>query len=253
MSISSTTDASSPQQGIHTAHIRELRNILGQGFVIDDDSRKFTQDWTKSYSGGRTVCFPGSTDEVSAVLKYCHQHCIPVVPQGGNTGLVGGSVACSDRELIISLSRMNRIIQIDADAQVMFCEAGCILEHASSAAASKDLVVPLDLGSKGSCMIGGNVSTNAGGLRLIKYGSMHSNILGLEVVLADGSVVDGLRGLRKDNCGYQLGHLFIGAEGTLGIVTKVAMALHAKPAHVSVVLAKVSIHLYIQYESDIPL
>lgn len=115
-----------------------------------------------------------------------------------------------------------------------------MLENLSQAVGAKHLLVPLDLGAKGSCMIGGNVSTNAGGVRVIRYGSMHANVLGLEVVLADGTVIDSLRGLRKDNCGFQTSHMFIGAEGTLGVVTKVALALHSKPAHSIVAMLRVA-------------
>lgn len=224
---------------LHTDDVIALRSLLGKENVLDHDIDKYTTDWTKSYRGGGVVCLPGNTADVSAVLQYCNNRGIGVVPQGGNTGLVGGAVGRSAQELILSLSRMNRIFEVDADTRVLYCEAGCVLETLMQAAEAKNLVIPLDLGAKGSCMIGGNVSTNAGGLRVIKYGSLHSNVLGLEVVLADGSVVDALRGLRKDNCGYQSAHLFIGAEGTLGVVTKVAIALHSEPARVAVALIKV--------------
>jgi D-2-hydroxyglutarate dehydrogenase len=174
------------------------------------------------------------------VLKYCDDHKIGVVPQGGNTGLVGGAVARNPHELIISLRRMNRIIEIDAASAVLYCEAGCILESLMQASEPLGFIVPLDLGAKGSCQIGGNVSTNAGGLRVVRYGSMQANVLGLEVVLADGTVLDMLRGLRKDNCGYHLRHLFVGAEGSLGVVTKVAIQLFPKPRNTMVMLFKVT-------------
>lgn len=132
-----------------------------------------------------------------------------------------------------------RINSLSALFRVLYCEAGCVLQNLMHAVNNKGLMIPLDLGAKGSCMLGGNVSTNAGGLRVIRYGSMHANVLGLEVVLADGTIVDALRGLRKDNCGFQSTHLFIGAEGTLGVITKVALSLYSKPAHTSLALVKV--------------
>ena len=224
---------------LHEIDIAALKDLIGHDRIADSNVEKYTTDWTASYEGGRVVCFPRCTQDVSAVLKYCNEKGIGVVPQGGNTGLVGGSVARSSAELIMSLSKMNKIIDIDTDSRVLYCEAGCVLEALMEAVSAVNLVIPLDLGAKGSCMIGGNVSTNAGGLRVIKYGSMHANVLGLEVVLPNGEVLDGLRGLRKDNCGYQLNHLFIGSEGTLGVITRIAIALHSKPSNVHVALLKV--------------
>lgn len=142
-------------------------------------------------------------------------------------------------ELILSLARMRKIINIDSASASVVCEAGCVLEELNSATEAVGFTVPLDLGAKGSCMIGGNVATNAGGLRLLRYGSMHHNVLGLEVVLADGTVLDMLRSLRKDNCGYALKNLFVGSEGTLGVITRVALSLAPKPNSTCVVLAKV--------------
>lgn len=212
-----------------------------------------TSDWTRLYAGGGSVCFPRDTGEVSRLLRYCNDHGIGVVPQGGNTGLVGGGVGRSDSEVIVSLSKMNRVIDIDVDSAVLYCEAGCVLESLMHAVDGHDLIIPLDLGAKGSCQIGGNVSTNAGGLRVVKYGSMHANVLGLEVVLADGTVLDTLRGLRKDNCGYHLKHMFIGAEGSLGVVTKVALQLHAKPTHTMAMMFKVRIDIVSSHLSTMPL
>lgn len=142
-----------------------------------------------------------------------------MTPQGGNTGLVGGSVPVFD-EVVISTQRMNKIISIDTFANILTCEAGCILENLETAVSEKGLTMPLDLGSKGSCQIGGNLSTNAGGLRLIRYGNMHGSVLGLEAVTANGKIIDMLSGFKKDNTGYHLKHLFIGSEGTLGLITK---------------------------------
>jgi len=162
-------------------------------------------------------------------LKYCNEQRIAVCPQGGNTGLVGGSVPVFD-EVILSMSRMNQIISVDKISGAMVCEAGCVLETLSDHLATQGLRMPLDLGAKGSCQIGGNISTNAGGLRLLRYGSLHGSVLGAEFIMADGTVVDVLSQMRKDNTGYDIKQLLIGAEGTLGVVTKLAIACPPKPA-----------------------
>lgn len=156
-----------------------------------------------------------------------------VVPQGGNTGLVGGSVPVFD-EVIINTRRMNNIISFDEVSGALVCEAGCILENLISFLDKQGFIMPLDLGAKGSCQIGGNVSTNAGGLRLVRYGSLHGTVLGLEVVLANGDVIDMLGTLRKDNTGYDLKHLFIGSEGSLGIITKVSILTPPKLSSVNI-------------------
>eukprot|EP01032_Pedospumella_encystans_P011655 gene11655-13541_t len=225
---------------VASQHKSAFVGIVGREHVLSDleDMKAFTSDWTKNYSGGSLVCFPQNTQEVSDILKYCNAHKIGVVPQGGNTGLVGGGVGTQRGELILSLRRMNKIIEIDDRAGVLTCESGCILENLSNEVGKQGFIVPLDLAAKGSCMIGGNVSTNAGGLRVLKYGSLHGNVLGLEVVQADGAILNMLRTLRKDNCGYHLKHLFIGSEGTLGIVTKVSLLLATKPAMTCVLFAK---------------
>lgn len=187
-------------------HINAFREIVGHDHVLidSDDVEKYTVDWLKSYRGGSLVCLPSSTDEVSKILAYCNSHGIGVVPQGGNTGLVGGSVGTHRQELILSLSRMNRVISIDTTSGILVCEAGCVLEALNNTVREHQYEVPLDLGAKGSCMIGGNFATNAGGLRVIKYGSLHNSLLGMEVVLANGTVLDMLRGLQKDNTGRKL-------------------------------------------------
>ncbi len=223
-------------------HCNNLRQILGSNFVLteDVDVSRYSTDWTRNYTGGSVVCLPKTTDEISQLLKYCFDHHLEVVPQGGNTGLVGGAVGTgSGVEVLLSLQRMNKIVDIDSQAGVVICEAGCVLEALNAATEAQGFCVPLDLGAKGSCMIGGNIATNAGGLRLLKYGSLHKNVLGLEVVLPDGTVLDMLRSLHKDNVGYALKHLFIGSEGTLGIITKASIALATKPLTSHVILAKV--------------
>lgn len=224
-------------------HLEQLRRIVGQDHLLsnDTDIEPYRQDWTKTYAGGSVVCFPRDTNEVAELLKYSNKNKIGVVPQGGNTGLVGGAVGTNKDELIISMKRMNKIIDIDTSAGMVTCEAGCVLEWLNGEVGKHGFTIPLDLGAKGSCMIGGNVATNAGGLRVMKYGTMQGNVLGLEVVLADGTVVDMLRTLRKDNCGLHSKHLFIGSEGTLGVITKVSMMLATKPTYSCALFAKVSI------------
>lgn len=186
------------------------------------------------YEGQSKVALkPRSTTDVSALLAHCHRRRLAVVPQGGNTGLVGGSIPVFD-EIIINTAAMNKIINFDSISGVLTCQAGCILEALDNYLEPFHHTVPLDLGAKGSCHIGGNVSTNAGGLRLLRYGSLHGTVLGVEAVLADGTVLDMLTGLRKDNTGYDLKQLFIGSEGTLGIVTAVAMLCPPRPTAVHV-------------------
>jgi FAD/FMN-containing dehydrogenase len=177
---------------------------------------------------------PSSTQETAQVLALCDAHRIPVTPQGGNTGLVGGQIPDSSGcEIVLSLQRMNRVREIDASANVMIVEAGVTLANAQAAALSADRLFPLSLASEGTCTIGGNLSTNAGGVAVIAYGNARDLALGLEVVLADGRVVNGLSKLRKDNTGYDLKNLFIGAEGTLGIITAAALKLFPNPRSIA--------------------
>jgi len=183
----------------------------------------------------RLVVRPGSTQEVAAVVRTCAEAGLPIVPQGGNTGLVGGAVPPIDgRNIVLALGRMNRIREIDPVNFTMTAEAGCILAQLQQAAAETDRLFPLSLGAEGSCQIGGNLSTNAGGIAVLRYGNTRELTLGLEVVLPDGRVWDGLRGLRKDNTGYDLKQLFIGGEGTLGIITAATLKLFPKPREVEV-------------------
>ncbi|XP_027658142.2 D-2-hydroxyglutarate dehydrogenase, mitochondrial isoform X1 [Falco rusticolus] len=175
---------------------------------------------------------PQTTAEVSQVLRYCYERNLAVNPQGGNTGLVGGSVPVFD-EIILSTALMNKIISFDKVSGILVCQAGCILEKLNEYLEDQGFIMPLDLGAKGSCHIGGNVATNAGGLRLLRYGSLRGTVLGLEVVLADGSILDCLTSLRKDNTGYDLKQLFIGSEGTLGVITAVSILCPQKPKAVN--------------------
>ncbi len=223
-------------------HVAFFKQLLGENGVIDavtdpasqDDVEAFNSDWMRKFRGhSQLVLRPGSTAEVSAVLKYCNEQRLAVVPQGGNTGLVGGSVPVFD-EIVVSLGRMQSIRSFDSTSGTLVADAGCVLEVADAYLAERGHLFPLDLGAKGSCHIGGNVSTNAGGLRLLRYGSLHGSVLGLEAVLADGTVVDDLSKLRKNNTGYDLKQLFIGAEGTLGIVTGVSILCPQRPPAVNV-------------------
>ena len=206
--------------------------IVGpQGLVAAGEAGAYTTDWRKRYLGkALAVVKPQSTAEVAALMKLAAAEGVAVVPQGGNTGLCGGATPdASGAQLIINLSRMNRVRAIDALNNTMTLEAGCTLAAAQAAAAAAGRLFPLSLASEGSCEIGGNLSTNAGGTAVLRYGNTRELTLGLEVVLAGGEVWDGLRGLRKDNTGYDLKQLFIGAEGTLGIITAAVLKLFPLP------------------------
>ncbi|TDZ24140.1 D-2-hydroxyglutarate--pyruvate transhydrogenase DLD2 [Colletotrichum orbiculare MAFF 240422] len=212
------------------ADVAFFRDLLGPSGIIDgvttdaaDDIAAFNEDWLRKYRGqSKLVLKPASTEEVSKILAYCNERRLAVVPQGGNTGLVGGSVPVFD-EIVINMSRMNTIRSFDDVSGTLVVDAGVILEVADGYLAERGYIFPLDLGAKGSCHVGGNVATNAGGLRLLRYGSLHGNVLGIEAVLPDGTVVDDLCTLRKNNTGYDLKQLFIGGEGTVGIITKVSI------------------------------
>ncbi|KAL5471360.1 hypothetical protein EMCRGX_G029471 [Ephydatia muelleri] len=215
--------------------LQEFRSILGDRVITNaSELEPYNTDWLRNLRGQSTVALrPKTTDEVSRILAHCSKNRIAVVPQGGNTGLVGGSNPVFD-EVVLSLSLMNEVISVDEVAGTLVCQSGCVLESLDAMLAKKGLMMPLDLGAKGSCQVGGNVSTNAGGLRLMRYGSLHGSILGIEVVLPDGKVLDLLSTLRKDNTGYDLKQLFIGAEGTLGVVTAISILTPPRPKAVNV-------------------
>src|SRR3954470_20801539 len=214
-----------------------LGDIVGAANVLTDpqDTRPYFTDWRRQYSAAaECVVRPASTAEVAAVLALCVQHGIGVVPQGGNTGLCGGSVPTgAGREVVLALGRMNRIRAVDPLDDTITVKAGCVLAQVQRAAADAGRLFPLSLAAEGSCQIGGNLSTNAGGVNVLRYGSARDQVLGLEVVLSDGRIWQGLRGLRKDNTGYDLKQVFLGAEGTLGIITAAVLRLHPKPTATS--------------------
>ena len=206
-----------------------LKSIVGETNVLtaDADVASYVTDWRERYRGrARAVVRPASTAEVAAVVRCCAGHKVPIVPQGGNTGLCGGATPdATGEEVVLSLARMNRVRAIDADNATMTVEAGMPLASVQDAAAAAGMLFPLSLASEGSCAIGGNLSTNAGGTAVLRYGNARELVLGLEVVLADGEIWDGLRGLRKDNTGYDLKQFFLGSEGTLGIITAAVLKL----------------------------
>ncbi len=217
-----------------------LRDIVGAANVLDSgDLSAWEIDWRKRYHGrARLVARPASTAEVAAVVKACAAAGVALVAQGGNTGLVGGSVPdASGTQVLLSLARLNRIREIDAANLTMTVEAGCVLQAVQEAAAARDLLFPLSLAAEGSCTIGGNLATNAGGTQVLRFGNARELCLGLEVVTARGEVWEGLSGLRKDNTGYDLRDLFIGSEGTLGVITAATLKIYPQPAAVMTALA----------------
>nr|XP_054923220.1 D-2-hydroxyglutarate dehydrogenase, mitochondrial-like isoform X2 [Dermacentor andersoni] len=226
-----------PYAMLNDADVATFERLLGPSAVLTDpaDTEAFNVDWLRTCHGsGAAVLLPSSTEEVSAVLSHCHGRRLAICPQGGNTGLVGGSVPVFD-ELVLSTARMAKVNTIDPLSGAVSCEAGCVLEALDTQVGEEAmLAVPLDLGAKGSCQIGGNVATNAGGLRLLRYGPLHGSVLGLEAVLADGTVLDTMQTLRKDNTGLDLKQLFIGSEGILGIITRIAIQCVPRPSSVCV-------------------
>lgn len=223
-----------------TEAIAALDAVLPAGGLLtaDEDLARFSQDWSGDHYGWPlAVARPRSVEETAAVMRLCSERRIPVVPQGGLTGLVGAAVAApGGGELVISLDRLDAVRMVDRIDFAMIVEAGCILENATKAAEEEDCLLPITFGAQGGCRIGGNVATNAGGINVLRYGMTRDLVLGLEVVLSDGRIWNGLNVLRKDNRGYDLKQLFIGSEGTLGVVTAAALKLFPKPARVETAL-----------------
>ena len=211
----------------------ELHQILEQKFILtaDQDKAPYLTDWRKRYTGkALAVVLPKTAQEVAKIVQLCAANQIAVVPQGGHTGFCGGATPDdSGKQIVLNLKRMNTIREIDVANQTITLEAGCILQAVQEKAAEQDFLFPLSLGAEGSCMIGGNLATNAGGTNVLRYGNTRDLCLGLEVVTAQGEIWNGLKGLRKDNTGYDLRDLFIGSEGTLGIITAAVMKLYPLP------------------------
>jgi FAD/FMN-containing dehydrogenase len=217
----------------HSAFLGACRALLGEAHVISDeaDMAPYLRDWRGRFTGrALAVLRPADTEQVAATVKLCVQARIPIVPQGGNTGLVLGSVPdASGTAVVLSVARMQQVRKVDPVNRTMTVDAGVILQRAQEAAAEQGCLFPLSLAAEGSCTIGGNLSTNAGGTGVLRYGNTRELCLGLEVVTPQGDVWSGLRGLRKDNTGYDLRDLFIGAEGTLGIITGAVLKLYPQP------------------------
>jgi FAD/FMN-containing dehydrogenase len=215
--------------GLSEQLVQALREVVGEaGLILDAERmRSYLSDWRGAYRGqAAAVLRPASTAEVAAAMRLCAEAGVALVPQGGNTGLCGGSIPDeSGQQIVLSLARMQRIREVDVANATITVEAGVILQQLQEAAAEVGRLFPLSLGAEGSCTVGGNLATNAGGTAVLRYGNMRDLTLGLEVVLPDGRIWDGLRGLRKDNTGYDLKQLFIGSEGTLGIITAAVLKL----------------------------
>ena len=213
--------------------IQELTDLLGAAHVlVGTDAQPYCTDWRGRYSGeAMAVVRPGSVQELAAVVKWCNAHGVPMIPQGGNTGLCGGATPdSSGRALLVVLTRLNGIRGIDPQNDTMVVEAGCTLQAVQQAAHEADRLFPLSLAAEGNCTIGGNLATNAGGTQVLRYGNARELVLGLEVVTPQGEIWNGLRGLRKDNTGYDLRNLYIGSEGTLGFITAATLRLYPRPA-----------------------
>ena len=213
--------------------LRRLHEVVGDaGLVLGADAQvAYTTDWLKKWHGSAAVVVrPGSTAETAAVMRICHDTHTPVVTQGGNTGMSGGATPdSSGAQIILSTTRLNTIRDVDLINNTITVEAGVLLAHIHAAVSAHGRLFPLSLGSEGSCTIGGNLATNAGGIAVLRYGNTRDLVLGLEAVLPDGRVLNSLRALRKDNTGYDLRHLFIGSEGTLGVITAAVLKLYPQP------------------------
>lgn len=222
---------------LHKQFLDDIERIVGRvGLHTEpDDMAPYLSDWRHAYQGrAAAVIRPASVHQVAAVMSLCAENGIAVVPQGGNTGLCGGSIPDeAGQQVVLSLTRMNQILSVDAANDTITVQAGVLLQHVQEAAERAGRFFPLSLGAEGSCTIGGNLATNAGGTAVLRYGNMRELTLGIEAVLPDGRIWDGLRALRKDNTGYDLKQLFIGSEGTLGIITAAVLRLYPRPRSIS--------------------
>lgn len=216
--------------------LNTFTSIVGENGIKTEELDQYNTDWLNTVSGfTELVVSPKTVEELAAVLQHCNTRRLAVVPQGGNTGLVGGSNPVFD-EIVLSLERMNNITHIDPDAGVVECEAGVILQNLADKVAEHGYTVPLDLGARGSCFVGGNLATHAGGLRVIRYGQLRASVLGMRIVLPSGQILDGRSNMRKDNTGYDIKQLFIGSEGTLGVISDVSLLLPQTPLSVNTAL-----------------
>jgi len=240
----STKSARPSANRIEGAVLQRLKQAAGAKGWIEDEAGKapYLDDFRGLFHGQTPLVLrPANTAAVAAIMRICHEASIGVVPQGGNTGYCGGATPSPDgAEIVLSLGRMNRIRDVDPLDNSITVDAGCVLADIQRAAEAAGRLFPLSLAAEGSCQIGGNLSTNAGGTAVLRYGNARDLALGLEVVLPDGQIWDGLRHLRKDNTGYDLKQLFIGAEGTLGVITAASLKLFARPRHVSTAFAALS-------------
>ncbi|MCP3469042.1 FAD-binding oxidoreductase [Bradyrhizobium sp. CCGUVB1N3] len=237
------------------AFLIALRTIADTLLIEEPtEMQPYLVDWRKRHEGSAlAVALPGSTKAVSEIVKLCADYCVPIYPQGGNTSVCGGSVPdMRGNGIVVNLRRMNRILSVNPQDNSLVVEAGCVLANVQEAARATNRLFPMSLGAEGSCQIGGNIATNAGGTAVVRYGNMRDLVLGIEAVLADGTIWNGLRTLRKNNSGYDLKNLFIGSEGTIGIVTAAALKLFPQPRHtVTALVAVASIEDAAQLATDV--
>lgn len=217
----------------HASVIESLCALVGEPYVLsgDQDREKYDSDWTGKWKGeSLAVVRPASTSEVADVMRFAYEHDLPVVPQSGNTGIAGGAYPGQDKShIILSLDRMNKIVEINTDSRLAIVEAGVVLQELHHKVEEYGLIFPLTFGAQGSCMIGGNLATNAGGSNVVRYGNTRDLCMGIEVVTPDGRVLNLMSQLHKDNTGYSLKNLFIGSEGTLGVITSAVLKLFPMP------------------------
>ena len=226
-----------------SSEINKFRKIVGNKNVITDknDMQKYLKEWRGVYTGvAGAIVKPKSTKEVSNILKFAYRKNISCIPQGGNTGLVGGQIPFNKDHIVISLERLNKIREINPTDQSVTVEAGLILSDLQKKCDENNLIFPLSLASEGSCSLGGNIASNAGGVAVLYYGNTRELVMGLEVVLSDGSIINNLKTLIKDNTGYSIKDLFVGSEGTLGVITAATLKVFPKPKNIYTALLSVN-------------